>query len=239
MGWMDIFSNMSEWETQDLLSGGIIGASVMAKARKNTAERGPKPGKYCNEVCIIDDERCMPCLDIQHRLEQAIDELEKLEETAEMSSEQVQQILNRKRGVKCSLCGAPYETGRKLCSYCGTPYSESGIDIDIPLSKIERNTQIMNKAQEAWDIFVEKYLLYCEYLQQTGSSDWFGKLQSFSGKIGTSYQSLIKQNAAEIKEGADYYGVTLSQYIHGVALGNMKVTKLIRLEQSNAQQNRI
>lgn len=74
MGFMDLFSNMSEWDLQDLQQGGIIGAAMKAKVRKETegARTRVKPGKYCREVCTIDDDRCAPCLEIQQRLKKSI-----------------------------------------------------------------------------------------------------------------------------------------------------------------------
>lgn len=62
MGLMDLFSNMGEWDPRDLEAGGILGASMAAKARKKAEELAsrPKPGSFCNKVCVINDERCTP-----------------------------------------------------------------------------------------------------------------------------------------------------------------------------------
>ena len=239
MGLMDLFSNMAEWDPRDLEAGGILGASMMAKARKQSEEkaRRPKPGVFCNKVCVIDDSRCTPCLALQEELGELLVQLEKMEEMAELPSEQVQQLSQRKKITKCSLCGAAFENGNKSCPYCGTPYPEDGINFDVPLSRQERKTQLLNKAEEAWNSYLKFFVLNNEYMKETAGSDWMGKIQKFVGGAGNMLQGQMKHNASELQQGADYYGVPLSRYIHGVAVGEMKAMKVLRYEEMSKQLN--
>lgn len=239
MGLMDLFSNMAEWDPRDLEAGGILGASMMAKARKQNEEKAnrPKPGVFCNKVCVIDDSRCTPCLALQEELGILLVQLERMEEMSDLSSEQVQQLLQRKKITKCSLCGAAFENGNKSCPYCGTPYPEDGISFDIPLSRQERRTQLLNKAEEAWNSYLKLFVLHNEYLQETAGSDWMGKIQKFAGGAANAMQGQMKQNAAELQQGADYYGVPLSQYICGVVVGEMKTPKTLQYEEMSQRLN--
>ena len=221
---MDLFSNMANWNAQDLSNGGILGASMNAKLRAEEAERAsrPKPGKYCAKICTVNDERCAPCLELQRRFEHALGQLEKLEETAELSSEEVLQLLLRKKIVKCSLCGAPYEKGRSDCAYCGT---------DIAVSKADRNIQIMQKVDEVWALFAQKGELVGGYLKS--NNKWADKILKLGEKFGYTAQTLNAATSNEIKQSADQYGISLSQYLHGVAMGDLNTPKMFRLEELN------
>ncbi|MBQ8923864.1 MAG: hypothetical protein IJ053_03625 [Lachnospiraceae bacterium] len=233
MAFMDMFSNIANWNPQDLANGGIIGASMGAKLRAEEAEKAarPKPGKYCAKICTVNDERCAPCLELQRRFEHALGQLEKLEETAEMSSEEVQQLLSQKKIVKCSLCGAPYEKGRSDCAYCGTAYPADALDIDIAVSKTDRNIQIMQKVDEVWALFAQKGELVGGYLKS--NNKWADKILKLGAKFGYTSQSLNAATSNEIKQSADQYGIPLSQYLHGVAMGDLKTPKMFQLEELN------
>lgn len=235
MGFMDLFSNMSEWNLQDLASGGIIGASMGAQKRKQDEEYAarPKPGRYCARTCRYDGDRCTPCMEIQGRLEQALDELEKLEEAADLSTEQVQQMVSNRKIEKCSLCGAPYTKGLRECPYCGTKYPEGSIDFDIPLSRRDREDQMLQKAEEAWNIAQEKMKLEGQYNQETVGSNWVELIQKYAGSFVTTLQDMMKQTGPEIKEAAAHYGVPMSIYIGEAVMGKMTTLQGIRLEEQN------
>ena len=236
MGFKDLFSNMDSWDPKDFAKGGIIGASLGAKQREQQAqnvERAamPKPGKYCAKFCAPADERCAHCLELQRGFEHALGQLEKLEETAQMSGEEVQQLLSRKKIVKCSLCGAPYEAGRSDCAYCGTAYPTDALDMDIAVSKADRDIQIMQKAEEAWAFLAQKNELVSKYLQSTNK--WSEKLVNLGAMFGFTSQSLYAATANDLKQSADQYGKSLSQYIHGVAREEFKTPKMFQLEEVN------
>ena len=247
MGFKDFFSNMSEWDMNDLQQGGIIGASIGAKMRKQAEEKRsrPKPGKYCRKVCDIDDERCAPCLDIQRRLEKALGELQVIEEAMELTGEQVQQkMATQKRITNCTLCSAPIEQGYKACPYCETIYPEAAYVIDIPVSKGDRNTLLNEKIEESWNILVEKIDMDGKYMKETAGSDWIGKIQKAVGSLSGSMQSMYRHNAAQVIKGAEHYKVATSLYIHGCACEEMKMPKALemeeqscRLEEQRRQQN--
>lgn len=232
MGFFDMFSNIEDWDPKDLQTGGIIGASMMAKARKLAEERAKrlKPGRFCNKTCVIDDERCSPCLALQKDFEMQISQLEKLEEMETLSAEQVQQLKQSKTITKCSLCGAPYERGERACPYCGTAYAENAIDFDIPLSKVERHNLIMSKAEETWEVFMKLSMLNLQYAKDTADPGWIGAIVKFTAGVGTAMPNMLKQNASEIQQAAGHYGVPISQYICGVLSGEMKTLKALQYE---------
>lgn len=236
MGFMDLFSNMSEWDPNDIVQGGILGAAMKAKVRKETegARSRVKPGKYCNEVCSIDDERCAPCLENQRRLEQALSELQILEESMELTGEQVQQkMATQKKITSCTLCGAPIEKGYKECPYCETAYPEGCNAIEIPVSKGDRSTLMNEKIQEAWDALVVKFNMDMEYVKATAGDGWIGKIQKTVGSFYGAVQGMMKQNPAEIKQGAEHYSVPVSQYIHGCITGEMKTPRTLVMEEKS------
>lgn len=236
MGLMDLLSNMSEWNPQDLQQGGIFGAAMNAKVRKDAEEKRlrPKPGKYCRNVCTIEDDRCTPCMEIQQRLKKALDELQALEESMELTVEQVQQRMAvQKKITNCSLCGAPIERGYTACPYCETVYPEGCNTVDIPMSKGDRSTLMNEKIQEAWNALVDKLTLDGEYMKADAGDDWMGKVQKMAGTLSGAMQGMFKQNPAEIKKGAEYYQVSVSQYIHGCATGEMKTPRTLDLEEQS------
>lgn len=235
MGFMDnLFSTMAEMDPNDIAKGGIIGAAMMAKARQKVNERGQrsKPGVFCNKVCVVNDERCVPCLALQQEYGNLISEIAKLEEMADLTSEQVQQLTQSKKITKCSLCGAPFEKGNKECPYCSTPYPEDGIDFDIPLSKPERRAMISKKAEEAWNSYMKLLALVNQYFKDTAGNDLFGKIQKFAGGLGSTFQSTMKHSVTELQQGADHYGVLMSQYLYCVGTGEMKAYKVLKAEES-------
>ena len=239
MGLMDLFSSFAELDPRDLEAGGILGASMMAKARKQTEELAsrPKPGSFCNKVCVINDERCTPCLALQEEGGSLLSQVEKLEELEGLTSEQVQQLTQSKTITECSLCGAPYEKGDRECPYCGTAYPEDAIDFDVPLSKQERHDQLMSKAVEAWDAYIKVSMLQLQYSKETAQPGFIGAIQKFAAGASNMVQGMMKQNASEIQEGANYYGVSISQYLYGASRNEYETIKSIRLEEARQRLN--
>lgn len=239
MGLMDLFSNMAEWDPKDLQAGGVLGASMMAKARKQAEELAgrPKPGGFCNKVCVINDERCTPCLALQEEFASLLSQVEKLEEMEVLTSEQVRQLTQSKTITECSLCGAPYEKGDRECPYCGTAYPEDAIDFDVPLSKQERHNQLMSKAVEAWDAYIKLNTLQMQYLKETAQPGLMGTIQKFAAGATDMVRGMMKQNASEIQEAANYYGVSISQYLYGASRGEYQTIKNVRLEEERKRIN--
>ena len=239
MGLKDLFSNMAEWDPKDLEAGGILGASMMAKARKQAEEKAkrPKPGSFCNKVCVINDERCTPCLALQNEFGGLLSQVEKLEEMETLTSEQVKQLTQSKMVTACSLCGASYEKGHRECPYCGTVYPGDAIDFDVPLSKQERHDQLMSKAAEAWDVHLRVNTLQMQYLKETPQPGLIGAIQKFAAGASNMVQGMMKQNASEIQEAANHYGVSISQYLYGASRGEYQPLKSIRLEASRQRLN--
>lgn len=239
MGLKDLFSNMAEWDPRDLEAGGILGASMAAKARKQAEEKAnrPKPGSFCNKVCVISDERCTSCLALQAECGSLFSQVEKLEEMETLTSEQVQQLTQSKTITACRRCGAPYVKGHRECQYCGTAYPEDAIDFYVPLSKQERHNQLMSKAVEAWDAYIKVNTLQMQYLKETAQPGFMGAIQKLVAGASNMVQGMMKQNASEIQEAANHYGVSISQYLYGASRGEYQTIKSIRLDETNKRLN--
>lgn len=232
MGFMDMFSNIMNGQDGN---GGIVGGISQIKNLQKEVEENrkrPKPGKYCGKACRINDERCKACLEVQARFEQSLHQVEKLEDALNLSSDQIQELSTTKKIKKCTLCGAPFEKGVNECPYCGTPYPDGALDIEIPLSKSERNEQLMKKVEDTWNIYAEKESLVHEYSKSLpGSALGEMMLKFATATTGETYESLLVQNASELKKGAEHYNVSISEYLHGIAMGEMLTPKNIYYEE--------
>lgn len=234
MGIFDFLGDASNLET--FLNGGLIGVALKSSTQKSGGgTTSPKLGKYCSTQCTEGRECCEACAELQKKLEQELLELEKLEDSENLSMDQVQQLSSRPKITNCSLCGALVEKGNAECPYCGTPYPSGGIDCEIPLSKIERKQKTDEKAQEAWNTLVEIMGLQGKNSRESLGDNLLGKFAKMIEGYAASFQSMLMQNADEIRQGAAHYGVALAIYIDGVAKGKMMSPKSLVM----AEQNRI
>ena len=234
MGIMDYLSNLdlsnldlSNVNPEDFQNGGLLGGAFMTKMRNEAAAREAreKPGKYCFKTCMVDDERCKECLEVQEKFAHSLYQLEKLEDLSEMTEDQVREIVSAKKIEKCGFCGAPFESGYSECPFCGTEYPSDGIDFDIPASSVDRDKLMNQKIQETWDLMVEKIMFQQKIIKESAGDDFMGKFQKFFSSATLSMSSMYQQNVSELKECAKNYGVGISRYISGVALDEYETPK--------------
>lgn len=222
-------------------NGGIMGGLSQLKSIQKEMEESakrPKPGKYCVKTCRIHDDRCKACVELQEKFDCSLHQLEKMEEMLELTSAQVQELSSSAKITECSLCGAPFEKGKKECPYCGTSYPQGALDFDVPLSKSERTEQFMEKVQETWDVFLEKERLIREYYKSLPGAALAETLEKLNFSLtGNTFDSMLEQNSNELKQGAEHYKVPISQYLYGIAMGNMKTPKSIIMEEQQRIQN--
>ena len=182
--------------------------------------RKKKPGIYCSNECFVNDGRCKECLEIQKRIERAVNRIEQIEKTMNLTEEQIKEINKTKRIKKCSFCSAPYEIDDFNCPYCGTPYPKDVIDFEIPVSLVSRSAEISKKTEEAWGLLIKKWELVESYNAN------INKQLTINDKIRTMLHGTPKQNwpqtAVEINWAANLYGIGVSQYIQGVAMGQLQ-----------------
>ena len=197
-------------------------------------------GKYCYPNCggrIRRSERCSWCQRLQQKYDALIQEIELLEETVDLSSQEIKKMMHPKRSsTSCSFCGAPIENGLQKCPYCDTLYEEVASPIDVPVSKAERIKQFDKKIDEAWSI-----VLQINDIQDAIAGDNRRGASTFARALvaliqinyGTyrptpsSTTPNIKQSASEIKMAAKYYGIPVSVYLGGFVLGEYRTYKTI------------
>jgi len=239
MGLLDMFASNPEGlitglsALKDTQIGKLLGDGIMDKVQKMSDDISrPKPGKFCDKACNKAESLCPACLEIQYRTEVALKELEALEDAQELTMEQVQQKnATLKKGAGCSLCGAPFEKMVQVCPYCDTPYPEGRFDIELPVSKNERNTMYMKKAEEVLVIFNEKLELFLKDAQENAGEGTMGKIKKAFNGMMESQKHLQLANSSELKKYAEKQGVTIYQYVNGIVTGQMKTPKLIEMEE--------
>lgn len=243
MGLLDMFASNPEGlitglsALKDTQIGKLLGDGIMDKVQKMSDDISrPKPGKFCDKACNKAESLCPACLEIQYRTEVALKELEALEDAQELTMEQVQQKnATLKKGAGCSLCGAPFEKMVQVCPYCDTPYPEGRFDVELPVSKNERNTMYMKKAEEVLVIFNEKLELFLKDSQENAGEGTMGKIKKAFNGMMESQKHLQLANSSELKKYAEKQGVTIYQYVNGIVTGQMKTPKLIEMEEQRRQ----
>ena len=243
MGLMDYLATMAEMG-QKGQGGGLLGAAIMTEVKKETDEKAsrPKPGVFCRKVCLVNDERCTPCVALQEEFGSLLLQVERMEQIEQFPPEQVQQLVQSKTITECSLCGAPYKKGDSSCPFCGTPYPEDAIDFDIPISKQERHNQLLSKAEEAWNVWVKIFNLQNKYAKESPMPGFIGAVQKIGLGLADSLQGFMEQNGSEIQQAANHYGVSISQYLYGASQDQMQSWKNIstqeRLKAKTEQDNK-
>lgn len=175
----------------------------------------PKPGKHCDPVCWIDDERCQECLAQQQRFQDTFEELQKMENAA--SAQGAVGAAVGKKPTKCTLCGAPFTKGASECPYCGTAYPAGAFSAGISYgtaddAKIAAHAQ----AQQACVMYAD---LKKNQAQRLADSGKYPKLFKFTPASLEALWYKFAMTADQVKQGADRYGVSRSSYIAGVIGG--------------------
>jgi len=212
---------------------GILGNKILNDAKKLQEEKKTeaKPGKYCEKLCPV-NETCSTCVASQEKFLQLVMEVEQIEMAIANP-----QIPKAKKITKCSLCGAPYEQGAKLCPYCDTAYPvESGINTDIPESKIEQDNLLKQKAMEAYNEYSKFLALSSENRQSTWKGKMPGIIQGAVNGLNNMANNMLKLSPEQLVYGAKKHNVTLSVYLYGLADGTYKSLAEERLAEESARQ---
>lgn len=214
---------------------GILGNKLLKEAKElqEAAKNTEKPGKYCDAVCPVTED-CKACVQMQEKFEQLMRELETMECAAEQSQSHVQTV-PRKAAVKCTLCGAPYEQGRKRCSYCDTPYEAGEAVTDSVQSAYESEQLLKQKAGEVYDTYCAFKKLSIENRKKswTGSSPKL--LQAAVNGFTSKLVDVMELTPDQIYGGAKKYNMKLSAYIGGVIDGTIKSENVEKLEETERE----
>lgn len=175
----------------------------------------PKPGKFCDPKCWIDDERCQECLAQQQQFQEAFDALQKTENAA--SNQGAVGAGVGKKPTKCSLCGAPFTRGASECPYCGTAYPAGVFSADLSYgSADEAKVAAHAQAQQVCVMYAD---LMKNTAQRLADSGKYSKLFKFTPDSLEAIWCKFAMTADQVKQGADQYGVSRSSYIAGVISG--------------------
>ena len=199
--------------------------------------RRKKPGAYCSNTCFVNDGRCKECLNLQKKIERSVSRIEQIEKTLNLNEEQIKQINKNKKLTRCNFCGAPYEIDYFSCPYCNTPYPKDIIDFEIPLSITARSLEINKQVEEAWNLLIKKWELVKTYNQNNRPKTLNDK---FHQMLHGSPEHNWPQTTIEINWAANLYGVSISQYIQGVAMEQLQSpNNIYQGEQDYALQQQI
>ena len=212
---------------------GILGTKILSDAKKLQEEKQTeaKPGKYCEKLCPV-NETCRTCVTLQEKFLQLVMEVEQIELAIANP-----QIPKAKKITKCDLCGAPYEQGAKLCPYCDTAYpADSGINTDIPQSKIEQDNLLKQKAFEAYQEYCKFLMLSSENRQSTWKGKMPGIIQGAVNGLNNMANNMLKLTPEQLVSGAKKHNVALSMYLYGLADGTYKSLAEERLAEESARQ---
>lgn len=239
MGFMDVLNraanniskNLENVDMGDVAQYGIIGAKI----KQSNAERSKldKPGEYCADLCVPNDEHCPQCMKLQRTVIHDLHRLEKMEQYIDISPEEATQLAQMKSKMKCSFCGAPIDSEEIVCPYCDTEYPEDIIDFDIPIYKSDRKEAMQKMAENIWNTSCEFTTIAMNNIKKNSSNDWIGKITSFTAGLIGSSMGMAKQNSQQIQQAADHYQVSLSEYITGALKGTYKTYTNLQMEQQN------
>lgn len=214
---------------------GILGNKLLKEAKQiqETNKNDKKPGKFCDAICPV-SETCSECVRLQEAFEQQMLELETMENSAEDIKNASQRMLHQ-TVTKCSLCGAPYEQGRKSCSYCDTPYETNSIASDMPQSAFERQQLLKKKAGEVY----AAYRAYMKLSMENRKKVWTGKspklLQAAVNGFTSKLDEAMDLTADQIYVGAKEHQLKMSAYISGVIDGTIASKNAEKLEETSRQ----
>ncbi len=201
-----------------LMGGGSNGLSTVIEMQSRV-----KPGIACFVSCWIDDDRCKACLAEQQPIEQGIKELRAIEKVIASP-----ELLTANRIEKCSLCGAPYESGHTQCPYCDRPYPEGALPAGMPSSVGELRQLALNKATEVWKLYVPLYKKHLDRLKNEGSL----LIKMSYGMAGSLTAQTMAMSPAQLLQGAQKYNVELSDYMCGVMNGTMEAVSMTNFNQT-------
>ena len=210
--------------------GKALGGTEGGLGRAIASQNRKKPGMACMVLCWVDDDRCKECLAEQEPIVRGIEELRRIENAIAHP-----EILNAASSVKfekCTLCGAPYESGGTECLYCGTVYPvEVAAAADLPGTVGELRQLAINKAMEIQELYLPLYKKQLERLKN--GSGLLSK--GLFGLTGTMTNQTMAMSATQLQQGAQKYGVALSDYLCGVMNGSMESVSMTNFKEATSQ----
>ena len=206
-----------------------------AKKSYNDAVSVEKPGDWCAKLCIP-SENCKDCIEERRLTEAMLKELETMEDYAESSPEEIKELM-KSRLSKCTLCGAPIESGESACPYCDTEYPEGMISIDIPVSKAERKSAMLKKAEEAWGHSVKCSMISVKNIKEHPAQGFIGKLSGLAVGLADAGANLNKMDSSQIQQMAKQYNESLSGYLRGAISGTYHSFGSYKLEEERKRMN--
>lgn len=236
MGIFDKLSNMDPAEMTNYATyGPILGKTINNMNQKmEQIKKRPKPGRLCNQVCQVNDNRCENCLAMQNQFSINMQELEQMEQMSDNP-----EMMKSKKITECPVCGAPIERWNNCCVYCDSPYPEGSITFDFPTQKSEQERVILEKAVVVYTIFVNLRKMQYEYNKEYAKETVPKLLRGFSGYIQKQTVNYLEMDAQQLKQGAQQNNETLSGYINGVIEERYKTMGIVNLEKKQEQMEKI
>lgn len=210
-------------------AGNASGESNSSAAEKNSE----KPGEMCPRACAPFDG-CGECVKEQQAYKEGMRKLGLIEAAMEDPS-----IAKRKKITRCSLCGAGVMAEYRVCPYCDTPYPSDGIDFDFPESKTEQRALLNRAAFEAYDCYYKFSALQIKHQSDVLQSKMPSFLKGITGGLMSTTADVLKLSSDQLVAGAQKHGMSMSEYISGLAAGSVKNVKQEAIEEERVRQNQI
>lgn len=168
------------------------------------------PHALCPGSCPIGPEACERCLPYKQRLNDALYNVDHLEEFLDRYV--VETVSTG--ATECPHCGAP-SADPFICEYCGLQ-----IQPDDGKIRVESANDIPDPIIEARDIIYERQSEIVSSYSQSQSGG--GLLASLLDLLGGSAEERLgaRMSKEEITEAAKLYGVSISSYLNGLDNGS-------------------
>ena len=208
----------------DTLFGGLFGTDDQDQQQETVVER---PCSNCPGYCSIAPNACSVC---QPYKEQMIDAIYWVEHKEELLSryEVIGASGTQNGAVTCPHCGGHSEDPY-VCEYCGSRLQEGNGKI-----KVASAADIPNPVMEAQEIIFQRYEAVKGF---EGADEAYGLVDALSGVeseglLSSIFNALLgsgdtndsrtlgnRMSESEIEEMADYYKVSVSDYLTGLDNG--------------------
>ena len=208
----------------DALFGGLFGDEEEEQQQQEAAIE--RPCSNCPGICSIAPDACSVC---QPYKEKMIDAIYWVDHKDELISRYEVVGANTQQGaVICPHCGGHSED-HYVCEYCGSKLQEGTGKIQVASA-----ADIPNPVMEAQDLIFARYEAVKDF---AGADEAYGLVDALSGVgskglLSSIFDALMgdsdgndsktignKMTESEIREMADYYKVSVSEYLTGLDNG--------------------
>lgn len=196
----------------DSLFGGLFGEN-----ETTTEDTVQHPCSNCPSNCALAPDACSVCQPYKEKMTDAIYRVEHRDEI--VSQYEVVGTSAEMGTVVCPHCGGHSEN-RYKCDYCGSSLQEGSGKIQVASA-----ADIPNPILEAQDLIFERQAAVREFTQSMSEQESGGFFSSLFGSLfgmDTDEESISvgkKMTESEIKEMADYFHVSVSDYLTGLDNG--------------------